>query len=136
MTKAQKAEQAEAIETLREILPPGSTVFVYCSHVSRSGMSRVLVPFVFVDNGKDRPYVRHIGDAAAKALGWAHDKDQGVKVSGCGMDMGFYLVYSLAQTLYRDGYGCTGQTCQDSDHSGADAMPHKSGWYALRCEWV
>jgi hypothetical protein len=150
MTKAQKAEQAEAIETLREILTPGSTIYVYCNHVSRSGMSRTLVPLVLDSVPKVRgrgnlpPFLRRIGYITAKALGWAHDKDQGVKVAGCGMDIGFHLVYSLAQTLYPQGFGCIGERCPSSDHTGANGMPrscapinhHSHALGCLRCVWI
>ena len=30
-----------------------------------------------------------------------------VGVGGCGMDMGFHLVYTLASVLYKDGYALT-----------------------------
>ena len=32
------------------------------------------------------------------------DGDMGVKVGGCGMDMGFHLIYNLSSVLYKDGY--------------------------------
>ena len=32
-------------------------------------------------------------------------KDNGaIFVKGCGMDMGFHVIYSLSQTLFNDGY--------------------------------
>jgi len=41
----------------------------------------------------------------AKTIGWTYDGNyQSVKVTGCGMDMGFQLVYTLAQALFNDGY--------------------------------
>ena len=32
------------------------------------------------------------------------DKTNAVGVGGCGMDMGFHMVYTLASVLYGDGY--------------------------------
>ena len=104
MTKKAQAEQdrQEAITELRKIFPKGSTVGVIIRHVSRSGMQRTIS--VMTVKGE----IRNVSSLAARALGWSmnygfHD---GVKVNGAGMDMGFHLVYSLAQTLYggREGY--------------------------------
>lgn len=64
MTKAEKAERAEAIERLRGIFPVGSTVYTILRHVSRSGMQRSISVMANSDG--------HIWDASgivAKALG-------------------------------------------------------------------
>jgi len=37
-------------------------------------------------------------------LNWRLTKNDAVFVSGCGMDMGFHLIYTLASKLYDDGY--------------------------------
>jgi hypothetical protein len=162
MTKAQKAEQQKAIETLREILPPGSTVHVYCTHVSRSGMSRNIVPLALCVGDDGQPYTRHIGYLVSKAIGERSDGDQGVKMGGCGMDMGFALVYALSHALHPDGFGCTGERCPSADHHNGDrdrtphghrgpkydAEPcakgdksslshwHKGGGYSLSHRWI
>lgn len=48
-----------------------------------------------------RPF--YLGRLAATALGWTYDdKNEGVKVNGCGMDMAFHTVYSLSSVLFRD----------------------------------
>jgi hypothetical protein len=28
----------------------------------------------------------------------------GIKVGGCGMDMGFHVIYNISKTLFNDGY--------------------------------
>lgn len=38
----------------------------------------------------------------ATVLGDSVQSDGTIRVSGCGMDMGFHMVYNLARTLYRD----------------------------------
>jgi len=44
----------------------------------------------------------------ANVLKWTYkDKTNSVGVGGCGMDMGFHLVYTLASVLYNDGYALT-----------------------------
>jgi len=92
-------EQAEASrERLLSILKPGDTVYTILKHVSRSGMSRDICPIAIV-NGE----LVHLGYSVAALVGWRCD-DQDVKIDGCGMDVGFELVYTLAAALFGDGY--------------------------------
>lgn len=95
------AERQEAKERLLEWLKPGDTVYTILRHRSRSGMSRV-IGVVLLKDGVDL----HPNYAVSKFLGWnlgKADRD-GISVSGCGMDMGFHLVYELSQGLFGDGY--------------------------------
>lgn len=106
MPKHTKQEVAEAIEKLREWFPKGSTVFTILEHVSKSGMSRdirVVMPCVRDDKQIDFMHPNH---SIALALGWSRSKrpHEGIRIGGCGMDMGFHLVYSLSSVLYGDGY--------------------------------
>lgn len=135
-------EQEEAAANLRELLPPGSTVQTILRHVSRSGMTRAISPVV---NGEDvtwlvcRAFPRYFKRNAR------HD---GITMEGCGMDMGFALVYELSHALYPDGFDCIGagdpdtwgSRCPASDHSNGDRdyTPHRheSGGYALRHRWL
>jgi len=101
MTKASDAARQEAIEKLRENMPKGSTIFTVLRHVSTSGMSRR----ISVVQVKGADNVRQWDYPAAKALDWKlHPKSEGIVVGGCGMDMGFHLVYTLGQVLHGDGY--------------------------------
>lgn len=124
MTKAQRAEQQEAIARLRGWIKPGDTVYTILDHVSSSGMSRairVLVPTIngpsvesVAPNDQPTDYVRrdgisvdfiHPNWAVGKALGLRHWKRHGreqdaLVVGGGGMDMGFHLVYELSSVLY------------------------------------
>jgi hypothetical protein len=102
LTKAQKAEQAEAIQHLREMLPPGSKVYTKVDHVSRSGMQRHISLYVAtVEDGK--PIITPINWYVARALDYRRAKDGGLVVGGCGMDMCFHLVYCLGHALFPDG---------------------------------
>jgi len=76
--------------------------------------------------------------AVAKAgLGAFDRKNDGVKVQGCGMDMGFHLAYNLAWTLYPDGFDCIGEHCPSNDHSNREHNTHhKDGGYALLHRWL
>ena len=91
-----KQEQQEARERLRKYIKPGDTIYCILRHVSKSGLTRV-IDLVKVEDGE----ILNIGYNAALALGWPYDRRrEGVRVSGCGMDMGFHLVYSLAHALF------------------------------------
>jgi hypothetical protein len=98
MTKKQQAEAAkqQSIETLKTYLKPGDTVYVVVKHVSKSGMTREIGVYTIVD-GELLNLTHHV----ARALGWSVGKHDGVKVSGCGMDMGFHLVYTLSRVLFK-----------------------------------
>jgi len=104
MTKKARRELAkrEAIQRLRELAPEGSTIYTVLRHVTRSGMMRHIDLYVFApgdDGGK--PVKLWLSYLAHTALGWPLAKfDQGVKVSGCGMCMGFHLVETLSRVVY------------------------------------
>lgn len=100
MPKATKAEIEEQTEILKEWFPKGATVYTVLRHMSASGMSREIGVVAII--GKDD--IRHPNHAVSTVLGWPRSKGDGVKVSGCGMDMGLHLVYALASKLYGDGY--------------------------------
>lgn len=95
-TKEQLQERKDAQEELRKILKPGQTVYTILRHVSKSGMSRN-ISVVIIENGEPR----EISYLVARALGDKMDASTGgIKVSGCGMDMGFHLVDNLRYTLF------------------------------------
>src|SRR3990167_3597733 len=140
-------EKQEAIDYLRTILEPGDTVYTILRHVSRSGMMRVIGAIQMTEDSPN-----DITPRAAKALGEPLDRDRwGVKVGGCGMDMGFHLVYNLSYTLFPTGHGCICEHCPSNDHNNGDRdyRPHKpyglkpqiehwhtDGGYALRHKWL
>ena len=76
MTKAKKAEQAEAIARLREWIKPGDTVYTILDHVSSSGMSRAIRVVL--------PTIRYNCNICG------HDKPEGVDSDrdGCHRDTG------------------------------------------------
>lgn len=142
LTKAQKAERSEAVAQLREWFPVGSTVFTILRSVSRSGMQREIGVLASLGNGD----FRHPNYATAKALGLRLGKGDGVKVGGCGMDMGFHLAYEISRVCYPNGHGCIGKGCHSNDHSNgdrdytphSDERPHwhNDGGYALNHRWL
>jgi hypothetical protein len=134
--KIAKAEVEAAREELRELLPPGATVYTIVRHVSKSGMSRSISFYVMRDNAP-----RWIASLVAKATGSPFDKKyEAVKVGGCGMDMGFALVYDLSYVLWGKNFSCIGEGCPSNDHSNGDRdhtpHTHSDGGYALRQRWL
>ena len=113
-----KARKEYAIAQLREILKPGDTVYTVLRHVSASGMSRRIDVYTIRN---DRP--QFLTGYSAHALGWKWGHKAGIVVGGCGMDMGFHLVYCLSRTLFPDGFTQADGTQRD-------------GGYALRHEWL
>lgn len=96
MTKAQKTEMEEARADLRNRLKPGQEILCVLRSVSRSGMQRV-IDLKVIEDGE----LRGLGWTAATAMGETFDpKREGIKTTGCGMDMGFHTVYSLSRVLW------------------------------------
>lgn len=151
MARYTQQQKDDALKQLRELLKPGATVNCILRHKSRSGMSRSISLFA---GDQDITW------QAARVLGESIDnKHDGIRMGGCGMDMGFALVYNLSCALYPDGFGCIGdgggeygkRCCPSNDHSNGDRdytphVPaeepcnfehwHTSGGYALRHRWL
>ena len=135
-----KEDRSEIVKELRELLPPGTTVYTKLNHVSSSGMMRVIEVLVIRDN---QP--RYITYQVADILDYKmHKKYEGLKVHGCGMDMGFSVVYNLSRALYAEiGYECLelkSERCPAAFHVNTRDKTikepvHHDG-YALRHRWV
>lgn len=137
---------ATEADELRAILPPGTVVYCVLRHVSASGMSRWIDLYKMTEDGP-----LWLSYQAAKVLGAKINtgNHEGIKREGCGMDMGFDLVYSLSQALYPDGYPCPGMdldhnrsSCNSNDHvnpgdrSYTAGRIHQAGGYALAHRWL
>lgn len=145
-TRVSKTEREEAIDKLREMLKPGDTVYTVLRHVSRSGMMRAIDLYVYQDNEP-----RRITWLVCKAAGYPYNEThKALRADGCGMDMGFSVVYSLSSTLYRDGFDCIGEGnyetgrrgCPANDHSNdrgernySPDRHHRDGGYAINHRW-
>jgi len=90
----------EARAALLELCPPGTVVYNVLEHVSASGMTRWIKSYV-VHDGDIRWLSGHIRNLLGEKR---HARYDGVTMGGCGMDMGFALVYDLSHRLYGDGY--------------------------------
>lgn len=119
---------------LRKLLEPGMKVYTILRHVSASGTSR-RISVLYIDK-KGHPqhldwYLEEFGIAKR------HKSKDGLSVSGCGMDMGYHLVYSLGRVLYPMGFSCAGEGCPSNDHANGNKRElHPDGGYAFRHEWL
>lgn len=151
MSRISRSERAAAIENLRSMLKPGDTVYTVLRHVSAPGMSRKINVYRIENNAP-----QWLSRRVALAIGESLDERSGaIKVSGCGMDMGFHIVYNLGHVLWPKGFGELGWTAPGSvrpttraaaelavkggakffgrngDNSGWDS----GGGFALKQEW-
>ena len=149
-----KDETTEAIAALRDKLTPGRTVYTKITHVSRTGMSRSIE--VYLAEGRDN--LTDITWQVARATNSRIDNNHGgIVMGGCGMDMGFALIYNLGRTLYPRGVPCTGSRgydpttyetthdaprCKSNEHVNDANIPysrdviHRDGGYALNQIWM
>ena len=112
--KYTKTEINESTEALLRWLKPGMTVCTILDHCSKSGMARD-IRLVLTD--ADGP--THLSYHAARVLGYSM-RGGAIRISGCGMDMGFALVYELSSKLF--------------PHD--EKKPRESGGYALKQRWL
>ena len=120
-TKTETVTQEEIDRLKAWIEGNNYTVYTVLRHVSKSGMQReisVVIPIIRTteyDNSGDKPklvytHVQqfvHPSYIIAALLGRRYTEAHGhnaVVCGGCGMDMGFDLVYNLSARLYGDGY--------------------------------
>ena len=128
MVKYSKDEIENARKNLKELLKPGDTVYTILRHVSRSGMSRSISMFVVKKN-------EHIDVTywASRVLEDRIDqRNNGIVTTGCGMDMGFHLVYNLSWTLFPKGFKAKKNHSYQHRQDGYV----KDGGYALNHQWA
>jgi len=138
-------ETKRIVKELKTILKPGDTVYTKLNHVSKSGMMRVIEVLVIRDN-KPRYITYQVADLLDYKM---HNKIEGLKVQGCGMDMGFHVVYSLSYALYnKSGYECLNDeegngNCPSNYHVNSrpydgtnKGEPIHHDGYALKHRWL
>lgn len=124
-----KEDRERSLATLRALLKPGDTVYTVLRSVSRSGMSRKISCFVVGESQEPMNITRHVHHVTGYPL--SRTGEHAVSVSGCGMDMGFALVYDLSYRLFPEGFAVEGRG-RNGDESGWD----KDGGYALKQRWL
>lgn len=143
MTKAQKQERfTRAKDALLDPvngygIKAGDTIHTILRHVSKSGMSRS-ISCVLIRDGENVQLLDHW---LAMLLDYRIDQGRGggLKVSGCGMDMGYSVIYSLSRALFPV-FECLGKGCPSNDHNNGDRdytpHNHSDGGYALKHRWL
>jgi hypothetical protein len=134
------AERDEAMIKLREILNPGDTVYAVLRHRSAGGMTRHIDLYKIAEG---EPLCLSYWAGHALGLPVNVGNHEGIKIGGCGMDMGFELVYRLSGRLFPDGFACLGRDgavcCPGNDHLNApreEYQHHRNGGYALNHRWL
>ena len=138
MTKKEKeAWQIDAFDYLHKVLKPGSIVNCILRHVSKSGMTRAIDFYTFrVDKETGKVLRHYLTPAIETVAGYRQNKRHGgLTVGGCGMDMGFSVVYNLSYAMYPDGF-----IPADAGLHGRNGTPatelDTNGGYALKHEWL
>lgn len=126
LTKAEgeKMERAQAIAHLKTLVKPGDTVQTVLRHKSASGMSRSISCFV----ARDSELIKLDYWIAEAGIAKFEQKHGGLKMGGCGMDMGFALVYNMGRMLWPSG--------TEAPHGSRNGKPDTDGGYALKQEWI
>lgn len=128
MAKISKAEYDETFEDLKGLLKRGETIYCVLRSVSRSGMSRRIDIYVM-----RRGYPVYLSYRVARLLGWTcKGNGDGIRVDGCGMDMGFHLVYCLGRTLFPNGI----RLRKGEWHNNIPVGAKYDGGYAFKYQWI
>ena len=83
----------DVIDYLKSSLKDGDTIYTSVQHVSQSGMTRD-IKIIKINENTPLNYNYYV----SKALGY-RIRNNGVRIGGCGMDMGFAIVYHLSRVL-------------------------------------
>ncbi len=148
-TKAQQEEKKQArqesIDYLLKVLGKSHHVYTAIKHVSSSGMTRHISCYAAIkDQYTKHPGIVDITWHVGRVLDYKRNRSNGgLVVGGCGMDMGFHVVYTLSSYMYRGGFRCFGAACQANDHfndrdcdRAKGKHLHKDGGYALSQSWL
>jgi len=136
------AEVTDAIKGLRKMgVKPGKKIYATVNHVSSSGMTRRISFFIvapYTRTGADgKKHTTHevmnITGYVAHALGYPRHREGGLIVQGCGMDMGFHVVYNLGRTMFPKG-----GSLEHSPRAYQERAVGREtdGGYLLKHEWL
>ena len=114
----------QAKNDLLSILSPGDEVFTILRNVSASGMQRC-ISLITIKNNQPVCLDYNAGVLLDRKRS---DKHAGLIARGCGMDMGFDLVYNLGCALWPAG--------TPEAHGSRNGEPDSDGGYALKQQWL
>lgn len=99
MAKYGKAERLEAandfvaiVANLRAYKDTRAEIYATVTSVSRSGMSRRFDFWVIETKEGQAPWLRRITHIVAALGEFSYDPSKGLRIDGCGMDMGFAAI--------------------------------------------
>jgi hypothetical protein len=122
--EGERLYRAQIHKDLLKRIKPGSTVYTILRKVSSSGMSR-RISVLIVDGGRIADITYSVSILTQYSL---PSDGQGLRVNGCGMDMGFAVVYDLGRTLWPKG--------TKKPHGTRNGSPDTDGGYALKQNWL
>ena len=125
ITKKQEKINArqDSINVSLSLLKPNQKIYTSLNSVSSSGMSRQISVYVV-----DGDSIRNITWLVAQILDYKIGSKGGMVVGGCGMDMGFHVVYGLGRALWPNGI--------QEPHGTRNGVPDSDGGYALKHSWL
>lgn len=97
MTKKELKKEEAKIFLLTNYIKPNIELLINIISVSRSGMSRRIKVYI----GNEPMGIRNISYLIADLCDLSMN-DKGLKITGCGMDITFWLAERITQDLYRD----------------------------------
>ena len=115
--EGEKIYRAQVLADIKKKVKPGQTIYCTLRSVSASGMQR-RISLHTIHKGELIPLDHAVSVLTGRTLS---DKG-GIVCNGCGMDMGFDLVYSLSYSIWPKGT--------------RNSQPDKDGGYALRHSWI
>lgn len=131
LPRAKGAElyRLQEIAGLKKWIKPGTTIYTKLESVSTSGMSRRISVYAIRPAAKGQPaYISNITHAVATVTGNTVSDKGGIVVTGCGMDMGFDIVYRFGRGLWPKG--------TTKPHGTRNGAPDNDGGYALKHSWL
>lgn len=125
LTRAEGAKiyRAQVLAETKKKVKPGQKIYCTLRSVSSSGMSR-RISLHTIHKGELIP----LDHAASILTGRTLSNKGGIVCNGCGMDMGFDLVYSLGYAIWPKG--------TPKPHGTRNGQPDKDGGYSLKHVWI
>jgi hypothetical protein len=122
--EAKEAKQRYAVRQLLRWIKPGQGVTTVLTYRASNGMSRRLRVAIAVE-GRVFNITHYVADACGFRF---NDSEGSIVIGGCGMDMGFHVVYALGRALWPHG--------TPEPHSVRNGEPDSEGGYALNHLWL
>ena len=121
--EGEKLYRAQVLKEAKQKIKPGQKIYCTLRHVSGSGMQR-RISLHTVYKGELIP----LDHTASILTGRTMSDKGGIVCNGCGMDMGFDLVYSLGYAIWPKG--------TPKAHGTRNGEPDRDGGYALKHSWI